>query len=143
MRETSRDKSQSVPSTETLQNKGFGAPKFGGIFPKLLAALRGIFLHLYFPVPDEHDNFRWKILFLGLFFLFLRDGETTIEITFSLFEGGRPWGQRGKSSKTLFFRGKRHDNKSLKSQILLSKNFVVIAQGPNFHSGPIWFPVSD
>ena len=48
------------------------------------------------------------------------------------FEGGGPWGQRGKSSKNacFFFCGKRHDNKILKVQILLSRNFVVIAQGP-------------
>ena len=47
------------------------------------------------------------------------DGETTIKIFFSPFEGGvRPWGQRGKSSKTLFFfRRKRHGNKILKVQI--------------------------
>ena len=30
------------------------------------------------------------------------------------------------------FRGKRHDNKILKVQILLSRNFVVIAQAPKF-----------
>ena len=30
----------------------------------------------------------------------------------------------------VFFRGKRHDNKSLKLQILLSKKIVVIAQAP-------------
>ena len=35
----------------------------------------------------------------------VRDGETTIKIKFSLFEGGRPWGQRGTSSKTLVFVG--------------------------------------
>ena len=40
-------------------------------------------------------------------------------------------GGRGKSPKTLFFfRGKRHDNQILKVQILLSRNFVVIAQAP-------------
>ena len=33
--------------------------------------------------------------------------------------------------KTLFFRGIRHDNKILKVQILLSRNFVVIAQAPS------------
>ena len=49
---------------------------------------------------------------------------------FSLFEGGGGWGQRGKSSKTLFFRGKCHDNKILKVQILLSRYFVVIAHAP-------------
>ena len=49
--------------------------------------------------------------------------------------GGRPWEQRGKSSKTFFFFfcGKRHDNKILKLQILLSRNFVVIAQAPNLN----------
>ena len=31
------------------------------------------------------------------------------------------------------FRGKRHDNKILKVQILLSRNFVVIALAPIFH----------
>ena len=45
--------------------------------------------------------------------------------------GGCPWGQRGKSSKNACFRGKRHDNNILKVQILLSRNFVVIAQAPN------------
>ena len=44
--------------------------------------------------------------------------------------GGGPWGQRGKSSKNALFRGKRHDNKILNVQILLSRNFVVIAQAP-------------
>ena len=39
-------------------------------------------------------------------------------------------GQRGKSSKNAVFRGQRHDNKILKVQILLSRNFVVIAQAP-------------
>ena len=53
------------------------------------------------------------------------------KIKFSLLRGGGPGGQRGKSSKTLFFRGKRHDNKILKVKILLSRNFVVIAQAPN------------
>ena len=33
-----------------------------------------------------------------------------------------------------FFRGKRHDNKILKMQILLSRNFVVIAQAPSLQS---------
>ena len=47
--------------------------------------------------------------------------------------GGGNWGQRGKSSKTIFFfRGKRHDNKILKVHILLSRNFVVIAQAPKY-----------
>ena len=46
------------------------------------------------------------------------------------FEGGGLWEQRGKSSKNAAFRGKRHDNKILKVQILLSRNFVVMAQAP-------------
>ena len=41
-----------------------------------------------------------------------------------------PWGQRGKSFENAVFRGKRHDNNILKVQILLSRNFVVIAQAP-------------
>ena len=39
-------------------------------------------------------------------------------------------GAERKSSKNAGFRGKRHDNKILKVQILLSRNFVVIAQAP-------------
>ena len=35
-----------------------------------------------------------------------------------------------KCPKTLFSLGKRHDNKILKVQILLSRIFVVIAQAP-------------
>ena len=47
------------------------------------------------------------------------------------FWGGGAWGTERKiAPKTLFFHGKRHDNKILKVQILLSKNFVVIAQAP-------------
>ena len=41
------------------------------------------------------------------------------------------WGQRGELSKNAVFLGKRHDNKILKVQILLSRNFVVIAQAPS------------
>ena len=44
--------------------------------------------------------------------------------------GGGPWGKRGESSKNAVFLGKRHDNKILKVQILLSRNFVVMAQAP-------------
>ena len=39
------------------------------------------------------------------------------------FEGGQPWGQRGKSTKNAIFRGNRHDNQILKVDILLSRNF--------------------
>ena len=47
-----------------------------------------------------------------------RDGKTTRKIKFSLLKGGGPWGQRGKSSKNACFRGKRHDNRILKVQII-------------------------
>ena len=63
----------------------------------------------------------------------IRDGETTIKIKFALLRGvlrGGHWGQRGKSFKNAVFLGKRHDNKILKLQILLSRNVVVIAQAP-------------
>ena len=46
------------------------------------------------------------------------------------FEGGGLRGQRGKSPQNACFRGKGHDNKILKVQILFSRNFVVIAQAP-------------
>ena len=36
----------------------------------------------------------------------------------------------GKLSKTAIFHGKRHDNQILKVKILLSRNFVVMAQAP-------------
>ena len=39
-------------------------------------------------------------------------------------------GAERKSSKNAVFLGKRHDNKILKVQILLSRNYVVIAQAP-------------
>ena len=89
----------------------------------------------------------WLFLWFGLpgplpipAFCLLAYGDTALKSLFLLsqrrrddnknkilgFDGGGPWGQRGKSSQTLFFffRGKRHDNKILKVQILLSKNFV-------------------
>ena len=46
------------------------------------------------------------------------------------FQGGWAGGQGGKLSKTLFFHGKRHDNKNLKVKMLLSRNFVVMALAP-------------
>ena len=58
-----------------------------------------------------------------------RDGETTTKKSCA-FEGGGPWGRRGKSSKNAVLRGKRHDNNILKVQIILSRNFVVIVQAP-------------
>ena len=58
----------------------------------------------------------------------------TITINFSFLKegGGGHWGQRGKKCPKCFFCGKRHDNQILKAQILLSRNFVVIAQAPTF-----------
>ena len=46
------------------------------------------------------------------------------------FEGGEALGAERKIVQNAVFRGKRHDNKILKVQILLSKNFVVMAQAP-------------
>ena len=66
--ETGRDESQSVPSPEKtlFKNKGFGAPNFSGISPKLFAALHGIRPYLCTPVLPRGQNlkdsgfgFRW------------------------------------------------------------------------------------
>ena len=68
----------------------------------------------------------------------LRGGDNKNKIFDFLGGGGRGGGALGAerkiSSKTLFFffRGKRHDNKILKVQILLSRNLVVMAQPPSF-----------
>ena len=51
----------------------------------------------------------------------LRDGETTIKIKFSLFGGGG-LGGREEDRPNAVFRSKRHDNKILKVQILLSRS---------------------
>ena len=59
----------------------------------------------------------------------VRDSETTIKIKFSIFEGGAKGAER-KIVQNAVFRGKRHDNKILKVQILLSKNLFVVAQSP-------------
>ena len=61
-----------------------------------------------------------------------RDGETTIKIKFSVFEGGGALGAERKIVQNAVFHGKRHDNTILRSQILLSKHVVVIAQVPKF-----------
>ena len=50
------------------------------------------------------------------------------------FQGGMGKGAGKKIVQNAIFHGKRHDNKILKLQILLSRNFVVIAQAP------FWFP---
>ena len=55
----------------------------------------------------------------------LGDGETTIKIKFSLFEGGGgSWGAERKIVQNAVFRGTRHDNKISKVQILLSRNLL-------------------
>ena len=76
-------------------------------------------------------NFSEKLVQTRCFVLVfhVRDGETTIKIKFSLFEGGA-LGAEGKIVQNAVFRGKRHDNKILNLKILLSRNFVVIAQAP-------------
>ena len=46
------------------------------------------------------------------------------------FQGGMGRGAGRKIVQNAIFRGKRHDNKILKVKILLSRNFVVMAQAP-------------
>ena len=62
----------------------------------------------------------------------LRESETTIKIKFALFRGGLGRGAGRKIVQNAIFHGKRHDNKILKVKILLSRNFVVMAQAPNY-----------
>ena len=71
---------------------------------------------------------------LHIMLLIFRAGETTIKIKFSLFEGGGLGGREENRPNRcfFFFRGKRHDKINLKVQILLSRNFVVIAQAPRY-----------
>ena len=61
----------------------------------------------------------------------IRESETTIKIKFAFFRGGVGGGAERKIVQNAIFRGKRHDNKILKVNILLSRNFVVMAQAPN------------
>ena len=64
-------------------------------------------------------------------FVIIRESETTIKIKFAFFQGGWAGGGREENCpKRFFFVGKRHDNKILKVKILLSRNFVVMAQAP-------------
>ena len=61
-----------------------------------------------------------------------RESETTIKIKFAFFRGGWAGGAERKIVQNDFiFRGKRHDNIILKVKIVLSRNFVVMAQAPN------------
>ena len=60
-----------------------------------------------------------------------RESETTVKIKFALFRGGGGGqGGREENCPKRYFHGKRHDNKISKVQILLSRNFVVMAQAP-------------
>ena len=62
---------------------------------------------------------------------YVRESETTIKIKFALFRGGGVGRGAGrKIVQNAIFHGKRHDNKILKVKILLSRNFVVMAQAP-------------
>ena len=63
-----------------------------------------------------------------------RESETTIKIKFVFFRGGGQGGREENCPKR-YFRGKRNDNKNLKVRILLSRNFVVMAQAPNCRAG--------
>ena len=47
-------------------------------------------------------------------------------------EGGLGGREENRPETLFFFHGERHDNKILKVQILLSRNFVLIAQAPSF-----------
>ena len=67
---------------------------------------------------------------LSLDFSPLRASETTIKIKFALFRGGGGQGAGRKIVENAIFHGKRHDNNILKVKILLSRNFVVMAQAP-------------
>ena len=65
----------------------------------------------------------------------IRESETTIKIKFALFRVGVGRGAGRKIVQNAIFHGKRHDNKILKVKILLSRNFVVMAQAPSLR-GP-------
>ena len=60
----------------------------------------------------------------------IRERETTIKIKFAFFWGGVGRGAERKIVQNAIFRGKRHDHKILKVKIVLSRNFVVMAQAP-------------
>ena len=68
--------------------------------------------------------------------MIVRESETTIKIKFALFRGGVGRGAERKIVQNAIFHGKRHDNKILKVNILLSRNFVVMAQAPRFPDSP-------
>ena len=79
---------------------------------------------------DQKFRSRSKILIAIKFFWSLGPlGMIIIVILFCAFLRGRAIGGREENRPERCSRGKRHDNKILKVQILLSRNFVVIARG--------------
>ena len=92
---------------------------------------RGSGRPLFAEIPVSESSPQTKY-FSGKKSIYFTDSATTVKIKFGAFEGGGPCRQRGKSSKhaVFFSRGKRHDKAILKVQIVLSRNFVVIAQAP-------------
>ena len=69
----------------------------------------------------------------------------TRKIKFAPFSEGVGRGAERKIVQNAFFHGKRHDNKISKVKMLLSRDFVVMAQAPNNlehfdHLGPVHLP---
>ena len=61
----------------------------------------------------------------------VRNGEAIIKIEFAFLRGGGLGGREKNILQKAVSLGKRHDKKTLKVQILLSRNSVVIAQAPS------------
>ena len=61
---------------------------------------------------------------------FCQKKQTTIKIKFVLFRGCVGRGAERKIVQNATFHGKRHNNELLKVDIVLSRNFVVMAQAP-------------
>ena len=90
-------------------------------------------LHLQPPPQNRHFYMFFSVRAWpkNLFFSFKRRRDNN-KMKFSLFEGACGAERKIVQNAVFFFRGKRHDNKILKVQILLSRKFVVIAQAPIF-----------
>ena len=80
--------------------------------------------------PKQHIYHRGQNYYKKTSLQTFRESETTIKIKFAFFQGGVGRGAGRKIVQNAIFRGKRHDNKILKVNILLSRNFVVMAQAP-------------
>ena len=65
-----------------------------------------------------------------------KDSETTIKIKFSIFEGAGPWGQRGKSSKMLFFVGNATTIKFSKCKFYCRKILLSLRRLLHLHESP-------